>query len=145
MEIKDRINSAIILITHDLGVVAGSADRVMVMYAGRAVELGTTDDVFYDTRHPYTLGLLASLPRIDDTGTERLVPIKGAPPSLIRVPSGCPFHPRCEYARSARSVRDRRAGVPLDREEPGHGSRVPLRRGSRRGQRRRSARGPTLD
>ena len=99
MEIKERINSAILLITHDLGVVAGGADRVLVMYAGRAVELGTTDDVFYDTRHPYTLGLLASLPRIDDTGTERLVPIKGAPPSLIRVPTGCAFHPRCEYAR----------------------------------------------
>ena len=99
MEIKDRINSAIVLITHDLGVVAGGADRVLVMYAGRPVELGTTDEVFYDTRHPYTLGLLASLPRIDDTGTERLVPIKGAPPSLIRVPTGCAFHPRCEYAR----------------------------------------------
>jgi oligopeptide/dipeptide ABC transporter ATP-binding protein len=99
MEIKDRINSAIVLITHDLGVVAGGADRVMVMYAGRAAELGTTDEVFYDTRHPYTLGLLASLPRLDDTGVERLVPIKGAPPSLISVPSGCPFHPRCDYAR----------------------------------------------
>jgi oligopeptide transport system ATP-binding protein len=99
MEIKDRIDSAIVLITHDLGVVAGKADRVMVMYAGRPVELGTTDEVFYDSSHPYTLGLLASLPRVDDTGEERLVPIKGAPPSLIRVPPGCPFHPRCEFAR----------------------------------------------
>jgi oligopeptide/dipeptide ABC transporter ATP-binding protein len=71
----------------------------MVMYAGRAIELGSTDEVFYDTRHPYTLGLLASLPRLDDTGVERLVPIKGAPPSLINVPSGCPFHPRCEFAQ----------------------------------------------
>jgi oligopeptide/dipeptide ABC transporter ATP-binding protein len=98
-EIKDRINSAIMLITHDLGVVAGSADRVMVMYAGRVVETSATDAIFYETRHPYTLGLLASLPRLDDTGTERLIPIKGAPPSLINVPSGCPFHPRCEFAR----------------------------------------------
>jgi oligopeptide/dipeptide ABC transporter ATP-binding protein len=98
LEIKDRINSAIMIITHDLGVVAGMADNVMVMYAGRAVEKGTTDEIFYETRHPYTLGLLASLPRVDDTGTERLVPIKGAPPSLINVPTGCAFHPRCEYA-----------------------------------------------
>jgi oligopeptide/dipeptide ABC transporter ATP-binding protein len=116
MEIKDRINSAIILITHDLGVVAGGADRVMVMYAGRAVEVGTTDDVFYETRHPYTLGLLASLPRVDDTGTERLVPIKGAPPSLISVPSGCPFNPRCEFARRPEPCE---TDVPLLLEVPG--------------------------
>jgi peptide/nickel transport system ATP-binding protein len=122
MEIKERINSSIILITHDLGLVAGSADRVMVMYAGRAVELGEIDDVFYDTRHPYTLGLLASLPRVDDRGTERLVPIKGAPPSLIAVPSGCPFHPRCDYARlpdpCATEVPDI---LPID-DRPGHSS-----------------------
>ena len=99
LEIKDEIDSAIILITHDLGVVAGLADRVMVMYAGRQVELAETDDVFYDTRHPYTLGLLASLPRLDDVGNEQLVPIKGAPPSLINRPSGCPFHPRSPFAR----------------------------------------------
>jgi oligopeptide/dipeptide ABC transporter ATP-binding protein len=98
LEIKDRINSAIILITHDLGVVAGIADRVMVMYAGRAVEKATTDEVFYDSLHPYTIGLLSSLPRVDSHGRE-LVPIRGAPPSLIHVPTGCPFHPRCEYAR----------------------------------------------
>jgi oligopeptide/dipeptide ABC transporter ATP-binding protein len=97
--IKDEINSAITLITHDLGVVAGLADRVMVMYAGRQVELGTTDEIFYETRHPYTLGLLASLPRLDDLGDEPLVPIVGAPPSLINKPSGCPFHPRCRFGR----------------------------------------------
>jgi oligopeptide transport system ATP-binding protein len=96
--IKDEIDSAIMLITHDLGVVAGLADRVMVMYAGRQVELGTTSEVFYETRHPYTLGLLASLPRLDDVGDEPLVPIKGAPPSLINKPSGCAFHPRCNFA-----------------------------------------------
>ena len=115
MEIKDRIRSAIILITHDLGLVAGIADRVMVMYAGKPVEKGSIDDVFYDTRHPYTLGLLASLPRVDDTGAERLVPIKGAPPSLISVPPGCSFHPRCEFAALARTVRHRGARVRVGR------------------------------
>ena len=99
MSIKDEIDSAIILITHDLGIVAGLADRVMVMYAGKQVEMGTADEVFYETRHPYTLGLLASLPRLDDIGDEPLLPIRGAPPSLINVPSGCPFHPRCEFVR----------------------------------------------
>jgi oligopeptide/dipeptide ABC transporter ATP-binding protein len=99
LEIKDEIDSAIVLITHDLGVVAGLAQRVMVMYAGRQVELGTTHEIFYETRHPYTLGLLASLPRLDDVGDEPLVPIAGSPPSLIRTPSGCAFHPRCRFAR----------------------------------------------
>jgi oligopeptide/dipeptide ABC transporter ATP-binding protein len=80
-------------------VVAGLADQVMVMYAGRQVEMGTTTEVFYESRHPYTLGLLASLPRLDDVGEEALVPIKGSPPSLIRRPSGCAFHPRCRFAR----------------------------------------------
>jgi oligopeptide/dipeptide ABC transporter ATP-binding protein len=99
LAIKDEINSAIALITHDLGVVAGLAHRVMVMYAGRQVELGTTDEVFYEHRHPYTLGLLASLPRLDSTGDEPLVPIVGTPPSLIHKPSGCAFHPRCRFGR----------------------------------------------
>jgi oligopeptide/dipeptide ABC transporter ATP-binding protein len=99
VEIKDEIDSAIMLITHDLGVVAGLSDRVMVMYAGRQAEVGTTGEIFYETRHPYTLGLLASLPRLDDVGDEPLVPIVGAPPSLIRRPSGCPFHPRCRFSR----------------------------------------------
>jgi oligopeptide transport system ATP-binding protein len=97
MSIKDEIDSAIILITHDLGVVAGLADRSLVMYAGRAVEVGTTDEVFYASRHPYTLGLLASLPRLDDVGGTPLRPIRGAPPSLINKPTGCAFHPRCDY------------------------------------------------
>jgi peptide/nickel transport system ATP-binding protein len=99
VNIKDEIDSGIVLITHDLGVVAGLAHRVMVMYAGRAVEVGTTDEIFYETRHPYTLGLLASLPRLDDAGDEPLVPIRGTPPSLIHRPSGCHFHPRCRFAR----------------------------------------------
>ena len=98
--VQDRTHTAIVLITHDLGVVAGVADRVLVMYAGRAVEMGDVDDIFYESQHPYTLGLLASLPRLD-TAMEglRLYRIKGQPPSLIHVPSGCPYHPRCEFAR----------------------------------------------
>jgi oligopeptide/dipeptide ABC transporter ATP-binding protein len=98
--IQERTNSAVVLITHDLGVVAGVADRVLVMYAGRPVETGTVDEIFYASRHPYTLGLLASLPRLDvGTKSERLYRIKGQPPSLIFVPSGCAFHPRCEFAK----------------------------------------------
>jgi peptide/nickel transport system ATP-binding protein len=99
--IKDRTRSAIVLITHDLGVVAGVADRVIVMYAGRAVEMGTVDQIFYEPHHPYTLGLLASLPRLDeDQRNVRLHRIKGQPPSLIFVPPGCAFHPRCEFAKT---------------------------------------------
>jgi oligopeptide/dipeptide ABC transporter ATP-binding protein len=98
-DIRDEIGSAVMLITHDLGVVAGMADRVMVMYAGRQAELGTADEVFYEPRHPYTLGLLASLPRVDEAGVERLVPIIGHPPSLINKPSGCVFHPRCPFVQ----------------------------------------------
>ena len=97
--VQDRTNSAILLITHDLGVVAGVADRVMVMYAGRQAELGTVDEIFYEGRHPYTLCLLASLPRIDRGDKDsRLYRIRGQPPSLVHVPSGCPFHPRCFHA-----------------------------------------------
>jgi oligopeptide/dipeptide ABC transporter ATP-binding protein len=99
LSIKDEIDSAIMIITHDLGVVAGMADRVMVMYAGREVEVGTVDELFYEIRHPYTLGLLESLPRLDDGGREELHPIKGTPPSLVRRPPGCAFHPRCPMAR----------------------------------------------
>ncbi|MDP9464294.1 MAG: ABC transporter ATP-binding protein, partial [Actinomycetota bacterium] len=98
LNIKDEIDSAILLITHDLGVVAGIADRVAVMYAGRIVETGTADDVYYEISHPYTQGLLDSLPRVDDEGVKTLNPIKGAPPSAMHVPMGCPFHPRCPYA-----------------------------------------------
>ena len=97
--IQERTKSSILLITHDLGVVAGIADRVMVMYAGRQVERGTVDDVFYHPSHPYAQGLLASLPRLDRRRDgERLYRIKGQPPSLIFLPSGCAFHPRCVYA-----------------------------------------------
>ncbi|MGH3343084.1 MAG: ABC transporter ATP-binding protein [Carbonactinosporaceae bacterium] len=90
--------AALILITHDLGVIAGQADRVLVMYAGTVVEVGTAEEIFYTPRMPYTLGLLGSLPRLDDEHRERLTPIVGAPPSLINLPPGCPFTPRCPLA-----------------------------------------------
>jgi oligopeptide/dipeptide ABC transporter ATP-binding protein len=98
--IQERTRSSVMLITHDLGVVAGVADRVMVMYAGRQVELGSVDDVFYRTGHPYAQGLLASLPRLDRrVPGQRLHRIKGQPPSLVFMPTGCAFHPRCPHAR----------------------------------------------
>jgi oligopeptide/dipeptide ABC transporter ATP-binding protein len=97
---EDR-NTAIVLITHDLGVVASHADRINVMYAGKIVETGTADEIFYEPRHAYTLGLLSSLPRMDQSRRERLVPIRGLPPSLAKVPEGCAFHPRCDFASDA--------------------------------------------
>jgi oligopeptide/dipeptide ABC transporter ATP-binding protein len=87
-------DAALVLITHDLGVIAGMADRVIVMYAGRAVETGTVEDIFYRPAMPYTVGLLGSLPRLDRDG-ERLRPIPGSPPSMLGAPVGCPFAPRC--------------------------------------------------
>ena len=98
--VKERTSSAIVLITHDLGVIAGVADRVLVMYAGRPVEIGTADEIFYKPRHPYTEGLLASLPRLDRrSGGDRLHRIKGQPPSLLLLPPGCSFNPRCPNAK----------------------------------------------
>jgi len=94
IEVKDAVNAAIVLITHDLGVVAGMANRVLVMYAGKAVELGRTDQVFTSPRMPYAAGLLGSMPSLASAGG-RLRPIPGAPPSLINLPPGCPFSPRC--------------------------------------------------
>jgi oligopeptide/dipeptide ABC transporter ATP-binding protein len=96
--LKDEFNSAVILITHDLGVVAEIADEVLVMYAGRVVERGLKRQVFYDPQMPYTWGLLGSIPRLDRTKTERLHSIKGSPPSLINLPQGCKFRPRCPHA-----------------------------------------------
>jgi peptide/nickel transport system ATP-binding protein len=96
-DLQQEFNSAVIMITHDLGVVAELADDVLVMYGGRCVEYGSADDVFHRPEHPYTWGLLGSMPRLDLPPTERLLPIKGAPPSLINLPSGCAFHPRCTY------------------------------------------------
>jgi oligopeptide transport system ATP-binding protein len=91
-----EFGTALIIITHDLGVVAGLADRMLVMYAGRAVETGTVNELFYDPRHPYTLGLLNSTPNVEEK-TERLNSITGAPPNLEHLPRGCAFHPRCAF------------------------------------------------
>jgi len=95
---KEVTNAATVLITHDLGVVAGFADRVMVMYAGKAVETAGVDKIFYQPRMPYTMGLLGSIPRMDVTEKEPLIPIEGTPPSLVGLPAGCPFAPRCPIA-----------------------------------------------
>ena len=172
MEVKDAVNAAIVLITHDLGVVAGMAHRVLVMYAGRAVEFGGTREVFATPRMPYTAGLLGSIPNLDSSGG-RLRPITGAPPSLINLPPGCPFSPRCPLAqqkcldvepplyatdrpitsphattgRSSRTSRTRpRSSEPRgcrpSERDPG-GPRRPARRGARRAQPGRPpARGP---
>ncbi|KRA41751.1 ABC transporter ATP-binding protein [Devosia sp. Root635] len=95
--LTEDFGTSLVLITHDLGVVAGVADRMMVMYGGRAVEKGGVDDLFYDPRHPYTLGLLHSTPHIAHR-TARLDPIQGLPPSLEHLPRGCSFNPRCAFA-----------------------------------------------
>jgi oligopeptide/dipeptide ABC transporter ATP-binding protein len=97
-KLKDDFNSSVILITHDLGVVADVADEILVMYAGRVVERGSKRSLFYDPQHPYTWGLLGSIPRLDRPRGSRLASIKGAPPSLINLPQGCKFRPRCPHA-----------------------------------------------
>ena len=96
-QLNQERNLATILITHDLGVVAEIADRVLVMYAGKVVEQGTLDEIFYDPQHPYTWGLLGSLTRIDRPRPQRLPQISGQPPSLLELPEGCPFRPRCPH------------------------------------------------
>ncbi len=96
-DLQKRLGMAIIIITHDLGVVAETADEICVMYAGRIVEHASTNGIFRSPQHPYTWGLLKSIPRLDSPRGEELVPISGRPPSLINPPSGCHFHPRCPY------------------------------------------------
>lgn len=96
VDLKKKINMSIILITHDLGVVSDVCDRIVVMYAGKIVETGSTDDIFYNPKHCYTQGLLRSIPKINEQGHERLVPIEGTPVDLLNPPAGCPFAPRCE-------------------------------------------------
>ncbi|HEX3780655.1 MAG TPA: ABC transporter ATP-binding protein [Pseudonocardiaceae bacterium] len=97
-DLQQEFNSAVVIITHDLGVVAELADDIMVMYAGRSAEYASAEDIFTQPEHPYTWGLLGSMPRLDRDRSERLLPIKGTPPSLINVPAGCPFNPRCGYS-----------------------------------------------
>ncbi len=96
-EMQERLGSAIVMITHDLGVVAETCKYVLVMYAGNMVEYGSAEDIFSRPKHPYTLGLLESLPRLDDKNQTRLIPIEGQPPNLLRLPPGCSFAPRCKY------------------------------------------------
>ena len=109
-DLQKEFGSAIIIITHDLGVVAEIADDVMVMYAGRGVEYAPAADVFYGPEHPYTWGLLSSVTRLDRVREERLRPIPGTPPSLLNVPSGCAFNPRCTYRNTG--------GIPCQTERP---------------------------
>jgi peptide/nickel transport system ATP-binding protein len=96
-QLKQEFDAAVVLITHDLGVVAEHCDDIMVMYAGKCVEYGDSRDIYYGAHHPYTWGLLQSIARMDQDRSERLRPIRGQPPSLINVPPGCAFHPRCPY------------------------------------------------
>ena len=118
-DLQAEYNSAIIIITHDLGVVAEVADDVVVMYAGRAMEYGTVGDIFYEPEHPYTWGLLGSVLRMDRLRSERLQPIPGNPPSLINVPRGCPFHPRCRYGE-LNGGKEREVVPPLTEAGAGH-------------------------
>ncbi|MFG2844695.1 ABC transporter ATP-binding protein [Kitasatospora sp. NPDC048296] len=97
-DLQEEFGSAVIIITHDLGVVAEIADDILVMYGGKCIERGPAETLFDAPEHPYTWGLLGSMPRLDRELQDRLVPVKGTPPSLINVPSGCAFHPRCPYA-----------------------------------------------
>ena len=114
---QEETDASMLLITHDLGIVAGMADRVVVMYAGRIVEEGTLDQIFYGSRHPYTLGLLGSLPRLDSDRREPLTTIPGTPPSLLRLPPGCALAPRCPYVEDhCRAARPELAVVDRDAE-----------------------------
>ena len=120
-DLQSELGSAVIIITHDLGVVAELSDDILVMYAGRVAEYGSAADIFGRPDHPYTWGLLSSMPRLDQDRTTRLVPIPGTPPSLIRVPSGCPFHPRCRYTELVGGRRCETEVPPLrEAVTPGH-------------------------
>ena len=96
--LSKQLGMALIIITHNLGIVARHATRVLVMYAGKIVETGESRDIYHDPRHPYTLGLLNSVPRLDAPAWSKLAPIEGSPPDLIGLPEGCSFAPRCSYA-----------------------------------------------
>ena len=119
-DLQHEFGSAVIIITHDLGVVAELSDDILVMYAGRMAEYGTADDIFNRPGHPYTWGLLGSMPRMDRARTERLLPIPGTPPSLINVPSGCPFHPRCRYTHLTGGRCDTEVPPLRETVTPGH-------------------------
>ena len=126
MELQEQTGTTMIVITHDLGIVAEMADHVCVMYGGRVVEHGSTDDVYYRTSMPYTRGLLSSVPRLDEDRTERLDPIPGNPPSLIRLPTGCVFHPRCRERDQVAEGLCRSREPELLQVSPGHTARCHL-------------------
>ncbi|MGM0585547.1 MAG: oligopeptide/dipeptide ABC transporter ATP-binding protein, partial [Pseudomonadota bacterium] len=115
-DLTRRMDVGLILITHNLGIVARYADRVNVMYAGRIVESGTAGQVFANPRHPYTIGLMTSVPRLDTPRDADLVPIEGQPPDLARLPAGCAYAPRCRWAEDA----CRAAPPPLEAAAEGH-------------------------
>ena len=127
-QLQRDFGSGIILITHDLGIVARMADRVAVMYAGRLVEQGTAEEIFGDPQHPYSIGLIDSIPRLDGDRDARLMPIPGNPPSLIEKPPGCAFHPRCRFRRPECSV----VTPPVRQIGPGHTSACVLEPGEAR-------------
>ncbi|MEO3862041.1 ABC transporter ATP-binding protein [Acrocarpospora sp. B8E8] len=130
-DLQRDFNAALIIITHDLGVVAELSDDILVMYGGKAIEYGSAEDIFERPEHPYTWGLLGSMPRLDREPTERLLPIKGSPPSLINVPAGCAFHPRCAF--EGRTGGKANTEVPdLVETEGGHLVRCHLPREERR-------------
>ena len=131
VDLQAEFGSAVIIITHDLGVVAEVADQVLVMYAGRAAETGTAGHVFRQPGHPYTWGLLGSMPRLDVERVDRLRPIPGTPPSLINVPPGCPFHPRCAYPAEVGGDRCRTEVPALLEITPGHQTACHLTAGKR--------------
>ena len=115
--LRDQLGMAVIWITHDLGIIAGLAEKVIVMYAGFIVERGNVDDIYGDPRHPYTLALLKSLPRVDRSSGDKLATISGLPPDLLGLPPGCPFTPRCSYAvERCRQENPRLGPVGLDHE-----------------------------
>ncbi|HLU35076.1 MAG TPA: ABC transporter ATP-binding protein [Thermomicrobiales bacterium] len=114
--LQAETGAGVMMITHSMGVVAGMADRVQVMYAGHIVETATTDEIFANPRHPYTVGLMKSIPRLDSRTKEKLQPIRGLPPDLIDLPDMCPFVPRCNYARE----QCERKNPPLMEVSPGH-------------------------
>ncbi len=118
-EVREVTNAAMILITHDLGLVAGVSDRIQVMYAGRVFESGSPREIFYESQNPYTRGLVASIPKLNARESVRLYTIPGSPPSLINLPAGCPFRPRCEFATDRCLTEE-----PLLRQLDGDGGRA---------------------
>jgi peptide/nickel transport system ATP-binding protein len=131
-DLQREFNSAIILITHDLGVVAESCDKVVVMYGGQCVERGNVNDIFYRPEMPYAWGLLGSMPRMDRARQTRLTPIAGQPPSLIQVPTGCVFNPRCAFSSRVEGERCFTEHPELLDTAPGHAVRCHIEPSERR-------------